>query len=453
MSKQDYLVDNFKTIYTSLFLIGLFFSFWYASHQILTGDQTQMLYKGYTGFLQNSWISYGNAASAVGNVPGSLSSLVVGLPLFVYNSPWAPMSFLIALHVVSFLLLDSIVKDVFSTKVRLVFVVLYWINPWFLFENILYNPSYLFFFSALHLWSAYKLKNESSFIYSFLHVLSIGMAMQLHYSWIILGFISTFLLYKNIVKVNWFGVIFAFIVIALSLIPYLQELLHNEEIRQNAGNKDGHRYIGWGGVHVYPVLKAFIYWLRYASFIFPNKLAMSSSFEWISSYHVVQMTFKYLFQLIFIAVGALSVWIAFKANKLFYNDVKQGAFKRVASGISKEEWLKLYVVGALVGVFISAVLSPIIFSYWHLIIVFISALIPLLFFAQTKEDKINRYFFIIVVYLLFVNTIASIDSRKFSYKNDYVQDTNTYISSTIQKKIVREFSPKNIQEKNKLIIV
>ena len=432
MSQKDFLRDNFKIIYAALFLIGLFFSFWYASHQILTGDQTQMLYKGYMGFLNGTWISYGNAASAVGNVPGSLSSLVIGLPLFVFNSPWAPMSFLIALHVVSFLLLDNIVKDVFSAKIRLVFVVLYWINPWFLFENILYNPSYLFFFSALHVWSAYKLREERSFLYSFLHVLSIGMAMQLHYSWIILGIISTFLLYKNIVKVNWYGVVFAFVVIGASLVPYLHELMNNEAIRENPGNKDGHRYIGWGGVHVYPVFKAFIYWLRYASFIFPNKLAMSSSFDWVSSYHGVQLVFKYLFKIVFIVIGALSIWIAFKANKLFYHDVKTSAFKRLSTDIGKDEWLKMYVVGALVGVFISAVLSPIIFSYWHLIIVFIAALIPLLFFAQKEEKKITKYFFIVVGYLLLINSIASIDSRKFSYKHDYIQDTNAYIKEALK---------------------
>lgn len=56
----------------------------------LTGDQTQMLYKGYLGAYQGIWLSYGNAASAMGNVPGSLSAYLVGLPLLLIGASLIP---------------------------------------------------------------------------------------------------------------------------------------------------------------------------------------------------------------------------------------------------------------------------------------------------------------------------------------------------------------------------
>ncbi|MDQ7059604.1 MAG: hypothetical protein Q9M43_00110 [Sulfurimonas sp.] len=93
MQQNDFLTNNFKFLYPFFFMTGLFLSFWYASHQIMTGDQYQMIHKGYIGFLTGEWSSYGNAASVVGNVPGSLLAFVVGLPLFIVDSPWAPMSF------------------------------------------------------------------------------------------------------------------------------------------------------------------------------------------------------------------------------------------------------------------------------------------------------------------------------------------------------------------------
>ena len=120
------------------------------------------------------------------------------------------------LHLLSYFLFDSVLKDIFKTDVRLLFLVLYWLNPWFLFENILYNPSYLFFFSALHLWSAYKQREKSSFFYSLLHVMAIGLALQFHYSWIVLALISLYLLYRKMVKVNWYGVFFGAVVIGIS---------------------------------------------------------------------------------------------------------------------------------------------------------------------------------------------------------------------------------------------
>lgn len=49
---------------------GVLISLLFFQQQLLTGDQTQMLYKGYLGAYEGVWLSYGNAASAVGNEIG-----------------------------------------------------------------------------------------------------------------------------------------------------------------------------------------------------------------------------------------------------------------------------------------------------------------------------------------------------------------------------------------------
>ena len=431
MQENNYLVKNFRVIYIGLFTLGLLLSYWYASHQIVDGDITQMLDKGYHGFLTGEWSSYGNAASVVGNVPGSLLALVVGLPLFIVDSPWAPMSLLILLKAGSFFLLDNVIKNSFDNTIRLVFLLIYWLNPWFLFESILYNPSYLFFFSALHLWSAFHLREKSSFFYSFVHLFSIGMALQLHYSWIILAIMSLFLLYKNIVKVNWFGVAFAAIVIIASLIPYFQELMHNEAIRSNEGSKDGERYIGWGGIHVYPVLKAFLYWLRYSSFIFTNKLVTGANFDWLTASHILQQILKYTYQAIIFGVGAFTLWLSFQANKYLYQRTKKNFLKRLTPDtIDIQTWLQIYIVSAIIGVFISAVLSPIIFNYWHLLIIFPFAVLTVLqYINEIQKTRVIRNFFIVFFYLLAINLVASIDSKKYDLHSKYSQEVSKYLNS------------------------
>lgn len=420
---------NFTKIQLLLLLLGVGLSLFYASHQILTGDQTQMLYKGYMAAYHDVWINYGNAASAVGNVPGSMITYVVAFPVMFFDSPWSPMLFLIGLHIASYFLLDSVIKDIFKSDIRLVFLVLYWLNPWFVFENILYNPSYLFFFSALHFFSAYKQREKSSFWYSFLHMLSIGLAMQFHYSWIILSIISLYLVYRKIVKVNWFGVAFGVVIIALSLIPYLQAVMQNSAITKHPD--DTGRYIGWGGVHVYPVLKSFLYWLRYGSFFFPNKLIMSAHFEWISGIHAVQMIFLYLYKAIVVVVGVVTLYFSYKANRLLYERLRGKFFMRKPSS-SKKEWLLLYIFAALLGVFVSSILSPIIFSYWHLILVFPFAVMPFLFYFEAHAKRYLKPFLLFTVsYFVVLNLIGAIDSRKYSYKNDYVKDTNAYVTKSV----------------------
>ncbi len=77
------------------FFAGLLLAVLYASNQIITGDQTQMLYKGYLGAYQDTWLAFGNAASAVGNVPGSLSAGLSASPLCcgtAHGLRWWPSS-------------------------------------------------------------------------------------------------------------------------------------------------------------------------------------------------------------------------------------------------------------------------------------------------------------------------------------------------------------------------
>lgn len=429
MYTNKFLEKHFQILYWGGLLLGFILSFLYAGNQILTGDQTQMLDKAYLGAFQGTWLGYGNAASVVGNVPGSLSGLIVGLPLLIWNHPFAPMIFLIMLHLASFFLLDSVIKEVYNQPIRILFLVLYWLNPWFLFENIIYNPSYLFVFSALHFWTSFRMSKKKSFLYSFLHILSIGMALQLHYSWIILPIISVYLYYRKMIHVHWAGIFSAGLIIIASLIPYFSSIMSHPELTSNAGEKVSDRYIGWGAVHVYPILKSFLYWLRYASFIFTNKLIMGANFDWISSTPWIQMAFTYIWRGALFAIGLGSLWFAFIANKYAWHSVKGKLLRNSTSELttSAESWLLFYLVGTIIAIVISSGASPIVFNYWHLIIIFPFALIPLLMkvnhLVHYKNLQLTKYIFILTVYFTGINIIASHDSEKYSYKVSYTAQT------------------------------
>lgn len=434
--QPQFLEKNFTFLFALGLLIGLFLSFLYANHQILTGDQFQMLEKGYLGAHKGVWQSYGNAASAVGNVPGSLSALVVGVPLMLWDSPWAPMTFLITLHLASFLLFNAVIKQIFNPTIQLIFLLLYWLNPWFLFENVIYNPSYLFFFTALHFWSAYHMREEKSFGYTLLHLLSIAMAMQLHYSWIILAMISLYLYIRGIIKINWFAVIAAFVVTALSLVPYFQAYLSHPEIRQNPGNKDHARYIGWGLVHVYPIFKGIIYWFRYPSFLFSNTLSMYTNFDWLTTHPIIQKIIQYTYKGIIEIIGIASLWIVWKANYSSWKSIKTIAFSRSVTDYSQQQWLSMYALGAFIAILISGALSPIVFNYWHVIIAFGISLLPIIIFIDSyirhDSKKVIKYLLIIILYFGLINSIAANDSKKFSYTLDYQKQTFDYIHTQIR---------------------
>lgn len=422
--KIEFIDRHFLLLHRISFLVGLLLTLLYASNQILTGDQTQMLYKGYLGAYQNTWLAFGNAASAVGNVPGSLSAWIVGGPLLMWDNPWSPMLFLIGLRVLAFLLFDSVIKAIFSPSIRLAFIVGFWLNPWLLYDSLLYNPAYLCFFTALHFWTAFKLKNTSSFIYTVLHVLAIGGAMQLHYSWPVLAIISCYLLYRKMAYPCWTGVLTAGLIIGCSLIPYFQEVMINESI-----SRESDRYIGYGAVHVYPVIKAIFYWIRYGSTLFSNRIITDVSFDWLTHIQWLQNVLIYSWQAGLYLIGAMTVVINAKINWQSWKIIKP-ILRRDQPIADNKMWLLLFCGATVFAIVINAMLSPITFSYWHLILTFPIALLPMLVFAEKWKDDNQQYFSLsligLAVFFVFVNFIASHDSNKYSYKVDYVEQVHEY---------------------------
>ncbi len=415
---------------------GLLLSWLFTVNQLLTGDQTQMLYKGYLGAYEGVWLSYGNAASAVGNVPGSLSSWLIGGPLLLWDSPYAPMVLLLVMRLVGFLLFDAVIRQVFVDPVskgnaRLLFLVLCWLNPWFQYESLLYNPSYLFLFSAMHCWSAWHMRERASFWHMIVHLLAIGMAMQLHYSWPLLAVISTYLFWRRILKVSWSGAVVAALLIGASLIPYAMEVMSNSHITQNVDPEARQRYIGWGLVHVYPVLKSVIYWLRYGSWLFASKLVNDTQFIWLAGHEYLQMTAVWLWRVMIYGVGSATVLLAAKANWQLWRDLKPRLLRSDRASVDGTSWLGLYALAAVLAVLVSAALSPIIFNYWHLMLIFPYALFPILLllvsWSRSHPQWVGKGLLAATLFCTAVNLIAASDSTKFSYQADYKQQVQEYL--------------------------
>lgn len=420
-----------NALFAACIFAGLLLSWLFSDHQLLTGDQTQMLYKGYLGTYEGVWLSYGNAASAVGNVPGSLSAWLIGGPLLLWDSPYAPMVLLLAMRLVGFLLFDAVIRQVFDDRVRLLFLVICWLNPWFQYESLLYNPSYLFLFSAMHCWSAWHMRERASFWHMIVHLLAIGMAMQLHYSWPLLAVMSTYLFWRRILKVSWSGVVVATLLIGASLIPYAMEVMSNSHITQNVDPEARQRYIGWGLVHVYPVLKSVLYWLRYGSWLFASKLVNDTQFIWLAGHEYLQMAAVWLWRVVIYGVGSATVLLAAKANWQLWCELKPRLLRSDRAPVDGESWLGLYALAAVLAVLVSAALSPIIFNYWHLMLIFPYALFPILLllvrWSRRYPQWVGKGLLAATLFCTAVNLIAACDSTKFSYQADYKTQVLEYL--------------------------
>lgn len=437
--------SSFNALYWGGIALGLVLAWLFATQQIVDGDQQQMLFNGYMGAYLGQWSSFGNAASVVGNVPGNLLGIVVGAPLLVWDSPYSPMFFLVLTRLVGFVLFDSLIKQVFTKNdgsaqiTRLSFLLLCWLNPWFLFETLLYNPSYLFFCAALHCWSAWHLRISRSFVMTLLHVLAIGLAMQLHYSWPLLAIISLMLWWQRQIKINYWAVGMAIGLIALSLLPYWLALKQNTNLAHNADPETQKRYIGYGAVHVFPVIKSYFYWLRYGSWWFPSKLVNDTAFIWLSSEVWLQLAAMWFWRTLIFIAGLASLLFALWANLLLGATLRGQWLRRdLNKVITPTHWLGLYALAAVVATLTTAGLAPITFNYWHLILVFPFALFPVLLLLRlifkVYPSALKGVGLAVLVFFIFVNIIIANDSRKFSYQASYHQQVIDYVQKSILNK-------------------
>ena len=68
-----------------VWVVGLVLSGFFFIRGQVAGDQLNLLARGYLLVSVGDWIPYGNPMSTGGKSPGGVTSLLVGLPLFVWR--------------------------------------------------------------------------------------------------------------------------------------------------------------------------------------------------------------------------------------------------------------------------------------------------------------------------------------------------------------------------------
>ena len=355
---------------TGLFVLGLVISVIMLARCQVGGDQLNMLARGWLLAEAGQWVPYGVHTSAGGDSPGGLTSVLVGLPLFVWRDHRAPVVAILFSHIIAYLLLDRLVKQTLGTPYRLAFCVVYWLNPWRIyFSAHVANTNYLFFFGALHAWTAYRLRLQPRFWDSFLHVLAITLPFQLHASGFVLPVVSALLLYRRDLKLDGVAAATATGLVVASLVPWLFVV-----IRQPALLPGGEGFPLRGLIFVFPFVRGILYWLRYASLAVCDKMirfeftaAVGSRVEALAAFVLPWLTEAIADVSVIPAVGA-SVWLWRRIRK------RGGRGRSPSSG---RLWLEEYIACTFVGAAISSALSPTTFMFWQGLVFFHAAVLPL----------------------------------------------------------------------------
>lgn len=406
-----------------LLLLYAALSLLFQLHQHVSGDQMQMLHKGLLAAITGEYLPYGNEASTVGNVPGSLSSVLIGLPLSLYMHPLSPVVLLIVLRLIGVLLFADALHQLFSARTVVTGVMLYALNPWFLYDNVLYNPAYLSFGAALALSMLVRLRKAGQaklpfsqcFVYSMLLTLATGWCLQLHFSWPVLVALSGLLWLTRSIQFSFTGLFCGLLLLAASLIPYLQEALVNHYITSNPEEYARDRYFGYGLVHVYPLFKAVLYWLRFGSLLVTKKAMLAGLPDGAALW---QEGLYYLWLVLTQAAGVLTVVLSAVCNYVLLRRGQGSADPAVRFVRS----LTLCSLGAML---LAAAAATLVLNYWQIIIMFCFALLPVLLFAEKYRPSL-RFLWGLGVFMVLMNTVSALSSDKFSYRESYVQAVHAF---------------------------
>ncbi|WP_294567646.1 3-deoxy-D-manno-octulosonic acid transferase [uncultured Succinatimonas sp.] len=415
-------------------LISFVLAFYYESNQIVSGDQLQMIEKGYHALMTGEFLPYGNEASTVGNVPGSLSSIVIGLPLIIFAHPLSPVLLLLVIRLIGYVIFVNALTLLFSRKTVVFGALLYVLNPWFLYDSLLYNPSYLSFGAALFLNMLIRLRRDVEvsalmrFSFSVVLVLAAGWCMQFHYSWPVLVALSGVLWLRKAIKVSYLGVIVGVALIALTLIPYFMEIMVNERIVSNPEEYAKDRYFGYGLVHVYPIFKALLYWLRFGSLLVTQKSIVSAPLA--GDMPLVFDILRYTWLVLTQVIGGITVLISAYANYILL--LKKRELKEQNPEFN---FVREISIAAIVALIAAAAAATLTLNYWQIIILFAFALLPVLCLVERKIFFLKpKYMFYFAAFMVAMNFVSATNSRKFHESVSYVDQVNMFCYDRYQDK-------------------
>ncbi len=362
-----------RTLWWMLFLAGLALSLVMVLRSRFDGDQLNMLARGWTLAFAGEWLQYGMPTSAGGMSPGGLQSLLVGLPLMVWADGRAPALLVWLMGVAGYLLLDRLIGPILGPRGRVLFALVYWLNPWRMhYTSILWNSSYLFFFGALHATCAFRMRVERRFWPSLLMVLCVGLGLELHTAALALAFASILLWWRGVIKVDWWGVAAGSVLVIASVAPWMAAVAAQPELLPG-----GPGFPFRNLVLVQPFLRGVVYLLRYPSLALPGRvyeldLAPGSS---------VDDTVSSTLQIILVGLGWVTVLLPVVAYRRFLK-VPRILWRRQHPTPIRRLWLRQYAFWTLAGAAAAFAISPTSVMFWQGFPVLHVAVLPVVLLVE-----------------------------------------------------------------------
>ncbi len=370
--------DPYRVHRWLLFALGFLLPLFYLWRVQVGGDQAKLLLLGWEFYTTGTPPPYGTVLSHGGMLPGSLTGLLVGLPLYLSESYFLINVSILLFHVLAWGILDRTLRGILTPRERLLYTILYWLNPWRIYHSLfLWNPNWVFFFAAFHFWTLYRQRREASFLVSLLQVLSAGLLLQLHGSFLVLVLISVVLWLRGYQHIHWGGILMGVLLSAAMLYPWAVAVVANPTIRPTQSG-----FLGSGLVEGNPI-RTVLYWIRLSSFQFIGRMmAYDYSPDFGKGVQAWLGPSVFWFNSV---LGVLSAIFAAIAQVRLWRTEVPLRFGKLSPDASDREWLIGMIRWSFLADLVATVLSPVTVLHYQFFVIFHLAVLPLVFWLGSES--------------------------------------------------------------------
>ncbi len=357
-----------------IFLAGFALSVLMAFRSQVGGDQQAMLHLGWQLAI-GDWLPYGMPTSAGGRSPGGGMGLLVGAPLSLWADYRAPAIVTILLHSGAFFLLVRTVEPALTRAGRWLLLPFVWLNPWRVyFSAHLWNANFMFPIGVIHFVTAWSMRSRPVAWATFVHVVIVGLAAQVHSSFAILAILTVILAATRMIRIHWAAFALGVAVSLLALLPWALAVAQDSDLLP-AGRGFPFR----GILFVFPVLRGLLAWCRYGSLSMPGRL-VDFDFEdpfgaWGGA---VVGPVAWAFALLAHATFVVPLW----ANMLFVRRIHRRRPWRLPPTERRREWIWRFVVATLGAAVFAFSISPTTVMFWQGFVILQAPLLVVVFFLE-----------------------------------------------------------------------
>lgn len=418
-----------RTVITAVVIFHIILACFYSLNQELDTNS-----EGYLMLSEGVYNHY--SKQTLDLTSDSLKTVLVSAPMNVWENTVSPVILLIILRLLAFLIIYKELGKLFSPSTMLWFTVLFLLSPWLLYNTGLGSDAYIQLGVAGYLVSIMKLTRSgqprsSTFLWTVLHTFSILWCLALSPAWGVLLLTSILLWIKKTIHLNISGLITSLAMIAVIMVPYVQQLNLDEESAIYVNHT--YHYPGYGTIHVYPLFKSLIYWVRYSSTIFQSEILFKTGFSWASDSENIQNVCMNIWRSVLIVIGIASILISLIANYVMIKEIKPLFFRNFSED-RQLSYLKIICLIMLAAIVLFVAVSPYTLYSNTLSLCYVFALIPVLNLIEKFSSSSFKGHVIclscLAVFFIAVNSLALTESPDYNYENNYMDISNDIASES-----------------------